>query len=156
MNVIRVNDCTKRLALIVVLWLFVIGATSLWFYGRSYNEEKDEPSALVKKLKEYEIENTELKTFLDDISKRILESGFHVPNIAKMLIKEEKPKVKEKSEELPLKPIESINTETWTVNVRETREVEAMRMKFVRSMLAVMRRNKFRNEEDLEYREYMR
>nr|CAD7266820.1 unnamed protein product [Timema shepardi] len=84
------------------------------------------------------------------------ESGFHVPNIAKMLIKEEKPKVKEKSEELPLKPIESINTETWTVNVRETREVEAMRMKFVRSMLAVMRRNKFRNEEDLEYREYMR
>nr|CAD7413453.1 unnamed protein product [Timema poppensis] len=89
------------------------------------------------------------------------ESGFHVPNIAKLLIKEDKPKVKEKSEELPLKPIERINiityaAETWTMNVRETREVEAMRMKFVRSMLALTRRNKIRNEEDLEYREYMR
>nr|CAD7455812.1 unnamed protein product [Timema tahoe] len=30
--------------------------------------------------------------------------------------------------------------ETWTVNVRETRKVEAMRMRFVRSVLAVTRR----------------
>nr|CAD7433186.1 unnamed protein product [Timema monikensis] len=123
MNVIRVNVCTKRLALIVVLWLFVIGATSLWFYKRSYNEEKYEPSTLAKKLKEYERENTELKTFIDDISNRILESGFHVPNIEKLLIKEEKPKVKEKPEELPLKPIESINN----TNISPPHEYESMR-----------------------------
>nr|CAD7447725.1 unnamed protein product [Timema bartmani] len=43
-------------------------------------------------------------------------------------------------------PIVTNAAETWTVNVRETREVEAMGMKFVRSMLAVTRRSKIRNE----------
>nr|CAD7434633.1 unnamed protein product [Timema monikensis] len=36
--------------------------------------------------------------------------------------------------------------ETWTVNIRETRKVEAMEMKLVRSLLAVTRRNRIRNE----------
>nr|CAD7573153.1 unnamed protein product [Timema californicum] len=36
--------------------------------------------------------------------------------------------------------------ETWTLNVRETGKVEAMGIKFVRSLLAVKRRNRIRNE----------
>nr|CAD7591528.1 unnamed protein product [Timema genevievae] len=36
--------------------------------------------------------------------------------------------------------------ETWTLNVRETRKVEAMGINSVRSMLAVKRRNRIRNE----------
>nr|CAD7202873.1 unnamed protein product [Timema douglasi] len=43
--------------------------------------------------------------------------------------------------------IVTYTTETWTSNIRVTRRVEAMRMKFVRSMLAVTRRNRrIRNE----------
>nr|CAD7462327.1 unnamed protein product [Timema tahoe] len=41
-------------------------------------------------------------------------------------------------------------TETWTLNVREIRKVEAMRMKFMRRMLTVTRRNRIRNEVILE------
>nr|CAD7425875.1 unnamed protein product [Timema monikensis] len=46
--------------------------------------------------------------------------------------------------------------ETSTVGVRETRKVEVMGMRFVRSMLAVTRRNKIRNklsEKELGYRD---
>nr|CAD7261973.1 unnamed protein product [Timema shepardi] len=42
-------------------------------------------------------------------------------------------------------PIVSYAAETWTVNVRETREAEAMGMMFVRNKLSAMKRNKIRN-----------
>nr|CAD7195738.1 unnamed protein product [Timema douglasi] len=43
-------------------------------------------------------------------------------------------------------PIVTCAAETRTLNVRETRKVEAMRMRFVRSILAVTSRNRIRNE----------
>nr|CAD7423316.1 unnamed protein product [Timema monikensis] len=42
--------------------------------------------------------------------------------------------------------VRHICNKTWTVNARETKKVEAMRVKFVRSMLAVTRRNMIINE----------
>ncbi|CAG2067777.1 unnamed protein product [Timema podura] len=42
-------------------------------------------------------------------------------------------------------PIVTYAVETWTLNVSKASKVEAMGMKFVRSMLTVVRRNKIRN-----------
>nr|CAD7569966.1 unnamed protein product [Timema californicum] len=55
-------------------------------------------------------------------------------------------KCKERLYKVYFVPIVTSTAETWTENVRETRKVEVMRMKFVRSMLAVTRRNRIRNE----------
>nr|CAD7458880.1 unnamed protein product [Timema tahoe] len=46
-------------------------------------------------------------------------------------------------------PIPTYGAEAWTLDKRETRKVEAMGMRFLRSMLAISRRDRIRNE-DLE------
>ncbi|CAG2054508.1 unnamed protein product [Timema podura] len=58
----------------------------------------------------------------------------------------EKRRVKEVSYWAYFVPLVPFAAETCTVNVRGTRKVEAMGMKFVRSKLAVTRRNKIRNK----------